>query len=224
MIDRSLALQLANKIGVSPEAVIMEAYQMALLNELSETPLSKHLIFKGGTCLRLAYQSFRFSEDLDFSLIKPVKYSDFQRQIKAIVRRFPALSIGETFNMKQTLFAKIIVKVGNWQIGIKIEISKRTVSWKKDRDYTYKLLESPASTLNPYFKVATLKRIYQDKLIAVKSRQKPRDWFDLWFLSQKLNLPWSSKINLSRKLMEDRVRFLLPKSKRQILKQFEHED
>ena len=55
MIDLVEAKRLANSTGVSPEVIIMETYQMSLLDELGGSPLSKKLVFKGGTCLRLAY-------------------------------------------------------------------------------------------------------------------------------------------------------------------------
>jgi hypothetical protein len=58
----------------------------------------------------------------------------------------------------------------------------------------------------------------------VEERKKPRDWFDLWFLAQKLDKKFSKKVRVDKKLMVDRVRFLLPKSKRFILDEFEYEN
>lgn len=223
MIDPIQAERLANSIGVSPEVVIMEAYQMSLLDDLGATSLSKRLVFKGGTCLRLAYNSFRFSEDLDFSCLKPISFKDFSQTITKISAKYPETKIVDLFDMKQTLFAKIAVSIGRWQVGIKIEVSKRRENWREDNDYHLKLLQSSISSLTPLLFTATLTKIYQDKILAVKFRQEPRDWFDLWYLSQKLDKPWSGKISLSKKLMSDRVRFLLPKSKRQILEKFKYE-
>lgn len=224
MIDQSRTRELANRIGVSPEVVIMEVYQMVLLDELSGTPLSKKLVFKGGTCLRLAYNSFRFSEDLDFSLTAAVRFSDFSAAVRRIAAKYPSITIVDLFDMKQTLFVKFAVSVADWQIGVKIEISKRKEPWRKSQDWQLKILQSPASHLYPLMRVATIERIYQDKIKTIAARRKPRDWFDLWFLSQKLDKPWMGKILLPKKLMLDRVRFLLPKSKRRILEEFDYEN
>ena len=224
MIELSEARKLARKIGISPEIVLMESYQMVILNALSEKQISKNLIFKGGTCLKLAYNSFRFSEDLDFSLLKPTSFVIFKKSVFSLVKSYPEMKIGEVFNMKKTFFARLLISIYNYHISIKIEVSKRQEDWKKNGDYQLKLLNSAMSIFQPYLKVSTLERIYQDKLKAVKTRKKPRDWFDLWFLSQKLNKPFDKKIRLSKRLMEDRVRFLLPQSKRLILKEFIYEN
>lgn len=224
MIDYVTMAKLALELGISPEVVIMEAYQMALLDGLAATRLSTHLVFKGGTCLRLAHQSFRFSEDLDFSVLKPVPFSDFKKQMIMIVKKYPEARIEDIFNMKETLFAKFVVSAGGRTVGIKIEISKRRESWLPEKDYRLRLLQSPASNLTPLVYSATLERIYSDKLKAVNNREKPRDWFDLWFLSQKLHKKWGKKIPLPKKLMLDRVRFLLPKPKRLILEEFNYEN
>mgnify|MGYP001590663941 CR=1 FL=1 len=224
MIDYVAAAKLAVELGVSPEVAIMEAYQMAILDGLAAAQLSKCLVFKGGTCLRLGHQSFRFSEDLDFSVLKPVSFPDFKNRMVMIIKKYPEIRLEDIFNMKETLFAKFVVSAGGRKVGIKIEISKRRESWLQEKDYQLKLLQSPASSLTPLIYSATLERIYADKLKAVKNREKPRDWFDLWFLSQKLNKKWRKKIPLSKKLMLDRVRFLLPKPKRLILEEFDYEN
>lgn len=224
MIDPVEAKKLSGTIGVSQEVIIMEAYQMSLLDELGGSPLSKKLVFKGGTCLHLAYNSFRFSEDLDFSQLSPTSFSYFSQIVKKIVAKYPEMQIVDLFNMPQTLFAKIIVSVNQLKVGIKIEVSKRKEIWREGKNYQLKLLQSPASPLTPLIFVANLAKIYQDKIEATRSRRKPRDWLDLWFLSQKLDKPWHRTISLPKKLMLDRVRFLLPKSKRLILEQFDYEN
>src|SRR3546814_17664191 len=56
-----------------PEAVIERDYCLAwFLTGLAQHPLREFLAFKGGTALRRCwFENYRFSEDLDFSLIKP---------------------------------------------------------------------------------------------------------------------------------------------------------
>jgi len=58
-----------------PEAVIERDYCLAwFLTGLAQHSLRDYLAFKGGTALRRCwFENYRFSEDLDFSLIKPIE-------------------------------------------------------------------------------------------------------------------------------------------------------
>lgn len=46
--------------------MLREYLQCVMLEILFESPIGRRLTFLGGTCLRIAYGSLRFSEDLDF--------------------------------------------------------------------------------------------------------------------------------------------------------------
>lgn len=223
MITLSRLQSLANQLAISKSVVLLEYYQLLILKELSETKLGKILVFKGGTCLRLAYGSYRFSEDLDFSLLAELDFAYFKQQITQIVNRYSEVSIKETFDMKQTLFAKLIVAQHGIRVGIKLEISKRIKPLIKNQDYSPKILQAPTSDTKPLLLCFTLDKIYSDKLDAIKNRSKPRDYFDLWYLSQVLGETWQAPKVKDKKLMYDRVRFLLPAHKRFILEEFEYE-
>lgn len=62
---------------------LREMLQIILLKILHESPDGKALAFSGGTALRLLHGLPRFSEDLDFSLIRPEKYG-FDRLVKHV--------------------------------------------------------------------------------------------------------------------------------------------
>lgn len=62
---------------ISPEQVFREYWEMTLLKELSEESWSVSLGFKGGTALRLAYGSPRFSDDIYFTLLQSLKATIF---------------------------------------------------------------------------------------------------------------------------------------------------
>ena len=55
------------QMGVFPN-IVREYFQHIFLTELYKLPDAEKLLFKGGTALRIVYDSPRFSEDLDFSL------------------------------------------------------------------------------------------------------------------------------------------------------------
>ena len=61
-----------------PEAVIERDYVLAwFLTGLAGHPLREGLAFKGGTALRRCwFEEYRFSEDLDFTLTRPITLED----------------------------------------------------------------------------------------------------------------------------------------------------
>ena len=52
--------------GEMEQNLIKEAIHLHLLSALSEAGVLRHVVFQGGTALRLCYGSERYSEDLDF--------------------------------------------------------------------------------------------------------------------------------------------------------------
>jgi predicted nucleotidyltransferase component of viral defense system len=70
LIDRGEILAVATDLGLSPEIVEKDYVLGWLLKGIYSHPsLSSAFIFKGGTCLKKCYfETYRFSEDLDFTL------------------------------------------------------------------------------------------------------------------------------------------------------------
>ena len=61
--------------------------------------------------------------------------------------------------------------------------------------------------------VATLEQIYQDKLNCLKGRAKPKDLFDLWYISERLRVPYTPKqIPFKKKEVIRDLRKYLPKN------------
>src|SRR5882762_4612592 len=55
--------------GIEPgmeQNLVKEAIHLHLLSALSEAGVLQHVVFQGGTALRLCYGGERYSEDLDF--------------------------------------------------------------------------------------------------------------------------------------------------------------
>ena len=69
-----------------PEAIIEKDYCLAwFLFGLSNSKLRDCLIFKGGTALRRCYfNDYRFSEDLDFTLIQEVPLKEVLKEFEEI--------------------------------------------------------------------------------------------------------------------------------------------
>ncbi len=90
MIDKRELLDLAETLGLLPN-VVEKDYVLGwtLAGIYQNEVLAESWVFKGGTCLKKCYfETYRFSEDLDFTVTDP---SHFSREILAPVFR----SIGE---------------------------------------------------------------------------------------------------------------------------------
>lgn len=69
-MEQILAQRLAGDLRIGVTQVVREFREVLFLKDLMESPHGKNLVFKGGTALRPAYGSPRFSEDLDFAMLE----------------------------------------------------------------------------------------------------------------------------------------------------------
>ena len=76
MIDRQEILEFAREVGLDPNVVEKDyvlGWVLAAIAQHAEA--SEQWVFKGGTCLKKCYfETYRFSEDLDFSLLPDAVY------------------------------------------------------------------------------------------------------------------------------------------------------
>jgi len=209
-MEQSLAQQKALELKIDRTQVVREYWELILLKSLYDSPFGRNLIFKGGTALRLAYGSPRFSEDLDFSLTKDVLRDKFSAFAQKLVAPYPELSVTDLESKRSTYLVEIKVASNYlpFPFRIKVEISKRET---EHYEWELKLLGSPVSIVQILGQVATLKQLYQDKMSCLKGRGKPKDFFDLWYISEKLKVPYvPKKISSKREFVRD-LRKYLPK-------------
>jgi predicted nucleotidyltransferase component of viral defense system len=210
-MEQLIAEKVARELKIDITQVVREHWELIILKGLYESSFSQHLIFKGGTALRLTYNSPRFSEDLDFSLKKDLFKGKLSAIVKKIINPFPELTVTDLEEKYYTYLAEIRV-IENYlslPFRIKIEISKREV---KNYEWELKLLSSPATVIQVIGQVAALEQIYRDKLNCLKSRAKPKDIFDLWYVSQRLGIPYQPKrASLKKEEFVRDLRKYLPK-------------
>ena len=187
-MDINKAAKLVVKLQTSLENIVREEYEMIFLKEMMEGKYGKSFVFKGGTALRLAYNSLRFSEDMDFSLIEKIPWPEVGEALRRRAADLPAVKVKEIREKYYTYFALFSIKEDflHQPFLLKIEISKRAVGWKKGKDFRLLQLASPVSVLATAGFTVTPERVYKDKKRAVKERVKGRDLFDLWWLRQRL--------------------------------------
>jgi predicted nucleotidyltransferase component of viral defense system len=73
MIQKQELLDLAADFGLQPNVVEKDYVLGWLLAGIGEHPVTRDTwVFKGGTCLKKCFfETYRFSEDLDFTLTDP---------------------------------------------------------------------------------------------------------------------------------------------------------
>jgi predicted nucleotidyltransferase component of viral defense system len=83
MIDRNELLSVANATGLLASVIEKDYILGWLLRGISQHAELRRWLFKGGTCLKKCYfETYRFSEDLDFTLRDPVHVdADFLRAV-----------------------------------------------------------------------------------------------------------------------------------------------
>lgn len=220
-MNKQLADTLEKTLGISQEQIVREEYEMIILKKLFESELGKAFVFKGGTALRLAYGSPRFSEDLDFSVVEEFNKKQLDTLLKSIDNEYEVLELVETRQKHFTYFALFRVKEEfmNQAFTIKFEASIRPVKLQKNKDYKLLALSSRMTNLTVLAQIVTLERIKQEKLAIDPARV--RDIFDLWFIGQKLGLaiPMNFKAWDMRIVRRELHKFL-PLQDRRLLEQW----
>ncbi len=204
MIESQVLERIAQKekTSIFPN-VIREYVQHLFLKELYGLVGSEHLLFKGGTALRIVYGCPRFSEDLDFSLfgISPVETSSFIEKLfmdvlAKIENNGFHVDIGnKSASTSGGYFGVATLHVSNYApIGLEINVSTRN---KHD------IRGEVDSITNNFVPTYTLYHLPQEALVeekvfgALRERKKPRDYYDLYFILRRGMLSSDQKQRLA---------------------------
>ena len=161
--------------------------------------------FYGGTCLRIFYGLQRFSEDMDFSLLKPDKNFALENYFMPVIEEFKALGRDVLISKKEkkaptnieSAFLKDDTAIYNlkfkteWNIKIKIEVD---INPPPGFATEHKLLLLPFSFMPRCYSISDL---YAGKMHAFlfrkwKNRVKGRDWYDFeWYVRNNVVLNFS---------------------------------
>lgn len=192
-------------------AALREIMQEITLAGLSRTDFFEKAAFYGGTALRIFYKLDRFSEDLDFSLLKEDHDFSLEPYFPAIVSEFEAIGItvsikekiktaqtgvDSAFLKSETIWKELILEdivkqagiKSNRDIKIKIEVDRKPPLGFETEE---KLLLRPFSF---YVKCFTQPSLFAGKTHALlfrkwKNRVKGRDWYDLeWYIKKGIPL------------------------------------
>ncbi|MBI5032598.1 MAG: nucleotidyl transferase AbiEii/AbiGii toxin family protein [Chloroflexi bacterium] len=154
---------------------------------------TQQVMFKGGTALRIVYNSPRFSEDLDFSGFG-VRVSEIEDWVagasEGIEQAGIAVSIEESKKTSGGYLGILDLEFSGYQVRVLFEISLRRKNGLRGRGVLV------ASDFVPAYTVTLLpeEALVEEKLAALLDRGKPRDtctcvrckcFFDCYFMLRK---------------------------------------
>jgi predicted nucleotidyltransferase component of viral defense system len=192
-------------------SALREIMQEITLAGLARTDFFEKAAFYGGTALRIFYGLDRYSEDLDFSLLKPDLNFSIEPYFKAVLDEFKSLGltviIEEKKKTKQTAIDSAFLKAETlWQEIVLVDIIKETgvrsnktlkIKIEVDRQPPLNFQTEEKLLLRPfsfYVKCVTKSSLFAGKMHALLFRKwlnrvKGRDWYDLeWYIKKGIPL------------------------------------
>jgi predicted nucleotidyltransferase component of viral defense system len=181
MIDKRQVQKLTERWQTTADNVIREYFQQLFLLYLYQEKGSDSLLFKGGTALRIIWQSPRFSEDLDFTGVN-ISIKGIEALMEGALAKIEMEGVGaEIIESKSTSGGYLAIfqfKTNEYESRIQIEISLR--NGKKGLG-TATLIQS--DLVVPYTLIhLSEKALVAEKIQACLTRGKARDFYDLYFI------------------------------------------
>ena len=182
--------------GFSPSQIFQEQMQKAALTSMSRKNVFRNLVFQGGTALRIFYNNPRFSEDLDFALIKDAEPFDISKALSNSTRFissvFPFIQqVKGRIQKQDDLLQRYVLTTQSTMAEQRIRLHIE-VAMIPSYHHELRILSFPP--LQPVVRVETREEILADKLLALGSRSylKGRDLWDIYFLTkeQELSVDW----------------------------------
>ncbi len=181
------------KAGVPKRGIVREYLQARILQSLQDSGAFLDWAFHGGTALRFLYSIPRYSEDLDFALLDPLRAHRFQEHLDRLKSVFEAENypVDLKVNDRKTVVSAFVRFPGLlYELGISPH-KNEVISVKMEVDTNPPPGAGTESTLIRRY--VTLNLLHHDraslfagKLHAVLTRRytKGRDLYDLfWYLA-----------------------------------------
>lgn len=207
MIDNEAIQNVATKLQTQDINIAREYIQNLFLSFFYEQKESKNILFKGGTALRIVFQSPRFSEDLDFSTNKFFSLKDIEQLILKVDSNIELLGIKTDIKESKSTtggyLGIINFKFLEYNLDIHLEISFRK---QKEANGDIVIIKNE---FIPSYTLVILEehQLVTEKIQAALTRQKSRDFFDIYFLLR------GNMINIENKKYLKEIKNILLKSK-----------
>jgi predicted nucleotidyltransferase component of viral defense system len=203
MIKPGEIQQKARRIGVRDQQVEKDYILSWILFGISKhEQLSKAIVFKGGTVLKKVYiKDYRFSEDLDFTLL------NIENENEKIINRFketfefikeeaniPLEIIGgnergnEGINFYINYIGPLGGQANNKKVKVDISRSELLVFAPVCKNVLVEYSDLESHQLLCY----SLEEVLVEKMRSIMQRMQARDFYDLWYLLEqpKINIEY----------------------------------
>jgi len=200
MIDRTEIIRLAGELGLQPR-VVEKDYVLGwvLAGIARDEELSRAWLFKGGTCLKKCFfETYRFSEDLDFTITEPAQldrdfllsrfkalgawlYDTTGIELPAELLRFDVydLETGGRAGEGRLAYRGPIAPRGGDLPRIKLDLTadERVVLPSVIRPVTHPYSDAPAGGITA--RCYAFEELFGEKVRALAQRTRPRDLYDV---------------------------------------------
>lgn len=227
MIDRREILELAKEFGLAAN-VVEKDYVLGwlLAGVYSHPDLSEKWIFKGGTCLKKCFfETYRFSEDLDFTLLEKEQLNQtFLLKTFGEIAEWIYEASGIEIPVSGLRFDLFMnprsVNQGEGRVGYRGPLQNRgdLPRIKLDLTTDERLVRPPAvrSVHHPYSdapedgiqaRTYCYEEIFAEKLRALAERERPRDLYDVIHLYRRTDA--NSDRTLVLEILKEKCEFKL---------------
>lgn len=192
MIPSAELFKQAHYLGVSDRVIEKDYVLSWLLVAVADSDLRSGLAFKGGTALKKCYYpTYRFSEDLDFTLCIDLSHNDLVENFKSL---FPHLE--QRLNLalalqiaEQSIFGSTTLLIdyvgplkarqGSRHLKVDVTRGERLLYPLAERPLMTTYSDFPSGITLPTY---TLEEIMIEKMCALLGRTEPRDLYDIYWL------------------------------------------
>ncbi len=228
MLNRETIKKLASQYRTTELNIAREYVQHLFLSFFYQEKHSDRVLFKGGTALRIVFQSPRFSEDLYFSGCG-IDFARLETMLVDVMdkvsRTGVEIELSESKRTSGGYIGALDLSFSGYRPRILVEVSLRKKTAVKGEPVLV------AGDFLPPYTVALLPRavLIEEKLAAVLSRAKPRDYYDLYFLLRKGFISVEQRrplVEIKRRLLQDKLsvskelRDFLPLNQQKIIRDF----
>ena len=204
-------VEIADRKNIKKEVIDKDWILGHFLNAMFAFPdISENFVFKGGTCLKKNYfEDYRFSEDLDFTLLnkafvidelffkKVIELAEQNSGAKFYLKNIkPQMHKDKPQGYEVTILFwgafhkpnQAVLPVNRWQTKIKLDISfTEQILMKPEQKqifHSYSDYEIIQSIVPAY----PLNEVVTEKLRSLMQRNRPRDIYDLYYLSEIIEI------------------------------------
>lgn len=194
MLDKETAQNLGRELKIDLFTIYREYLQLLFLKYFYNQKESRKIYFKGGTALRFLYDSFRFSEDLDFTSLTSEKKLEelIDKTLRTLNKEAAGVNFKRMESIADSFSGKIYQEIPEFRFPLTIRLDfsiREKPVLAGESSYIETIFP-----VGPYPQVSHLKteELLAEKVRAILTRSRGRDIFDLWFLfSKKIPLDWN---------------------------------